>query len=171
MRKTGLSIIEIKKVLDGEITMAAAVNARRKELLEERKEQDELLDFCNDLKMQSVEWIDVDKYVEKIHQKKKNGDKFFEIIEEYKQVYQGEWKKKFLFFPDTFIESPREFTNELLRYAKSINADITITKESMEPEFVLNGVEYSAVRVNTGFYGIIDGPTVWCVMKYPKLAE
>ena len=67
LRKTGLSIIEIKKVLDGEITMAAAVNARRKELLEERKEQDELLDFCNDLKMQSVEWIDVDKYVEKIH--------------------------------------------------------------------------------------------------------
>lgn len=166
LRKTGISISEIKRVLDGEITMTEAVNVRRKELLGERKEQDDLLEFCDDLKMQSVKWIDVDKYVEKIQQEEKKGNKIFEVLEEYKQVFHGEWKKEFVFRPESFVENPREFTEELLRYAKENNADITITKESMYPEFILNGVEYTAVRIHTR-----HGASIRCKMKYPELAE
>lgn len=46
------------------------------ELIEEQKEQNELLDFCDDLKTQSIEWINVDKYVDKIREKEKKGKNF-----------------------------------------------------------------------------------------------
>lgn len=75
LRKAGLSIIEIKNVLEGRITLSEAVNVRRMELIEEQKEQNELLDFCDDLKKQSIEWINVDKYVDKIGEKEKKGEK------------------------------------------------------------------------------------------------
>lgn len=166
LRKTGLSVEEISKVLNNEVSMRDAVNARRKEIVEERKEQDKLLDFCDSLKMQSKEWIDVDKYVNIIQQEEKQGNKFATLLEEYKQVYRGEWKKQFSFIPDQMITTPREFTEELLKYAKLHHEDITITKESMYPEFVLNGIEYSATRLH-GRYGA----TVHCEMLHPELAE
>lgn len=88
------------------------------------------------------------------------------MLEEYKQVFQGEWKKEFVFRPESFVENPREFTEELLRYAKECNSDITILKESMYPEFIWNGIEYSAYRVHTRY-----GATVHCEMKHPELVE
>lgn len=165
LRKTGLSVEEISKVLNDEVSMRDAVNARRKEIVEERKEQDKLLDFCDSLKMQSKEWIDVDKYVNIIQQEEKKGNKFAELLEEYKQVYRGEWKKQFTFYPDNIITTPTEFTNELLKYAKNYGYDITITKEGMYPEFILNGVEYSAMRISGRWH------KVYCEMLHPELAE
>lgn len=90
---TGISKQAIN-VLEGRRTLSEAVNVRRMELIEEQKEQNELLDFCDDLKTQSLEWINVDKYVDKIREKEKKGEKFFGMLEEYKQVFQGEWKKE-----------------------------------------------------------------------------
>ena len=165
LRKTGLSVEEISKVLSEEVSMKDAINARRAEIVEERKEQDKLLEFCDSLKMQSKDWIDVDKYVNIIQQEEKKGNKFAELLEEYKQVYRGEWKKQFTFYPDDIITTPSEFTNELLKYAKNNGYDITITKEGMYPEFILNGVEYSAMRISGRWH------KVYCEMLHPELAE
>ena len=110
LRKTGLSVEDISRVLKDEISMRDAINARRAEIVKERKERDKLLDFCDSLKMQSKEWIDVDKYVSIIQQEEKQGNKFAELLEEYKQVYRGEWKKQFSFIPDQMITTSREFT-------------------------------------------------------------
>ena len=165
LRKTGLSVEEISRVLKDEISMNDAMNKRRSEIIRERKEQDQLIEFCDSLKMQSKEWIDVDKYINIIQEEEKQGNKFFEILDEYKQVYRGEWKKHFYFFPDGIITTPREFTDELLKYAKNNGHDITITKEGMYPEFILDGVEYSAMRISGRWH------TVHCQMLHPELAE
>ena len=165
LRKTGLSVEEISRVLKDEISMNDAMNKRRSEIIRERKEQDQLIEFCDSLKMQSKEWIDVDKYINIIQEEEKQGNKFFEILDEYKQVYRGEWKKHFYFFPDGIITTPREFTDELLKYAKNNGHDITITKEGMYPEFILDGVEYSAMRISGRWH------TVHCHMLHPELAE
>ena len=66
LRKTGLSVGEISKVLNDEVSMKDAINVRRAEIIEERKEQDKLLELCDSLKVQSKDWIDVDKYIEDI---------------------------------------------------------------------------------------------------------
>ena len=113
-RKVGLSLDEISKVLKDEISINDAMNKRRAEIIKERKEQEQLIEFCDSLKLQSKEWIDVDKYVNIIQEEEKKGNKFFEILDEYKQVYRGEWKKHFYFYPEGIITTPREFTNELL---------------------------------------------------------
>ena len=42
---------------------------------------------------------------------------------------------------------------------------ITITKEGMYPEFILDGVEYSAMRISGRWH------TVHCQMIHPELAE
>lgn len=165
LRKTGLSVEEISRVLKDEISMNDAMNKRRAEIIKERKEQEQLIEFCDSLKLQSKEWIDVDKYVNIIQEEEKKGNKFFEILDEYKQVYRGECKKHFYFYPEGIITTPREFTNELLIYAKNYGHDITITKEGMYPEFILDGVEYSAMRISGRWH------TVHCQMIHPELAE
>ena len=68
------------------------------------------------------------------------------------------------YIPDGIITTPREFTDELLKYAKNNGHDITITKEGMYPEFILDGVEYSAMRSGRWH-------TVHCHMLHPELAE
>ena len=81
-RKVGLSLDEISKVLKDEISINDAMNKRRAEIIKERKEQEQLIEFCDSLKLQSKEWIDVDKYVDIIQEEEKKGNKFFEILDE-----------------------------------------------------------------------------------------
>lgn len=166
LRKVGLPILEIKRVLNQEITMAEAISTRRMEILEEKEEQEMLLKLCDDLKVQSIEYMDADRYVEKMQKQGKKKKRIRKLYEEYTQIYQSEEKKEFSFYPDNLIYTAKEFTNELIRYAESIGAEITITKESMSPEFVLNGVEYSAMRTSCRF-----GMIVHCRMLHPELAE
>ncbi len=166
LRKTGMSIQEIKKVFDGEVPFSDAVAMRQEKLLQEREQQNAVMDFCEDLKMQSLEWMDADQYVEKIKREEKKGNMFFDFLDDYRAVYLGERKKKFYFYPDNIIETPDDFTKALLKYAKENKGDIILIKEGMYPEFVYNGVEYTAMRVTHKY-----GPTVHCEMKYPELAE
>ena len=63
LRKKGLSVDEISKVLKEEISINEAMNKRRAEIIKERKEQEQLIEFCDSLKLQSKKWIDVDKYI------------------------------------------------------------------------------------------------------------
>lgn len=166
LRKVGLSVLEIRQVLNQEITMGEAINARRTELLEEKEEQEKLLKLCDDLKIQSLEYMDADQYIEKIQEEKKTKKGLRQLYEEYKQIYKAEEKKEFMIMPDQMIYTAEDFTKALLEYAESIGADITITKEGLSPEFVLNGVEYSAFRYTTKF-----GHSIHCNMKHPELAE
>ena len=53
LRKTGLSVEDISRVLKDEISMRDAINARRAKIVEERKEQDKLLDFCDSLNLRN----------------------------------------------------------------------------------------------------------------------
>ena len=49
-RKVGLSLDEISKVLKDEISINDAMNKRRAEIIKERKEQEQLIEFCKQTK-------------------------------------------------------------------------------------------------------------------------
>lgn len=166
LRKMGIAIPEIKKVFDGEFTLAAVVAMQQEKILLEREQQEAILDFCEDMKMQSLEWIDVDKYKERIEKEEKKGNKFFELLDDYRDVYLSEQKKRFTIHSDEIVMTPQEFTEALLKYAKDTNGDITITKEGMYPEFIYNGVEYKAYRTISRYRTQIH-----CELKHPDLAE
>lgn len=166
MRKMGISIPDIKKVFSGELTLAAAAALCEERMLQEREEKEVLLEFCKDIKTQSLEWIDEDKYKERIDNEEKQGNAFRPLWDEYKEVYLSEQKKKFTIYPDIIVMTPSDFTLALLKYAEDRKADITILKEGMYPEFIYNGVEYSAYRVVSRF-----GSRIICEMKNPMLVE
>ena len=58
----------------------------------------------------------------------------------------AEHKRQFTFTPDTAIATPQEFTAELLAWAAGCGEEIVITHEGMTPRFMLDGIEYRAVR-------------------------
>lgn len=166
LRNTGMSVEDVRSVLEGRISLNEAVNTQRVQIENERKELASILELCDELKTQDVEKIDADYYMTWIQREEKSGNVFIKLWEDYKQVAKGEAVKKFYFIQNQLVNTPRDFTNALLEYAKLQNAEITITKESMYPEFVWNGIEYSALRIH-GRYG----SKIFCEMLYPELAE
>ena len=169
MRKLNVPISEIKEVMDGTRSFAEAIDVQRAQILKEREEQDALIAFCDELKVQSVEWLDEDYFLNKMTAGKRKIHPVRKFLEDFREVYRMERKRRISFYTQDFVTSPREFTDELLRYAKEHDADITIIKEGMNPHFVLNGIEYQAIQVVRMWkHGV---QMVYCNMLHPELAE
>ena len=54
-------------------------------------------------------------------------------------------KYKFKFEPHDPITTPREFTDELIKYCDENNLDLIINKESMAPIVTIDDVKYIAM--------------------------
>lgn len=74
------------------------------------------------------------------------------ILKNFRTAVTAREKKHFTFFPDELITTPQEFTDALIVYAKNGKRDLTITREGLSPDFILDGVEYNATRM-TSIYG------------------
>ena len=66
-----------------------------------------------------------------------------------RQRRQLEAEQQFTFTPDTAIATPQEFTAALLAWADENGVDVNMTRESMTPHFMLDGIEYRAVRYSS----------------------
>lgn len=166
LRKTGMPLEEIKQVLNGTKSLENAMLERKRQVEKERAELANVLKLCDELRKESSHCVDADYYLSWIEGEEKKGHAFYQLWEDYKEVARSEAKKKFIFVPENIITTPAEFTREILSYAESQKAEIYIIKESFYPEFLWNGVEYSAMRIN-GRYG----PVVHCEMIHPEEAE
>lgn len=166
LRKLGMPLEEIRQVLDGDCPFESAMRKQRESLEQEKDRLDAAIRICKEFEAETSETIDVEKVLSRIAEEEARGNQFADIWNDFRMVVAAEEKKQFSFMPDTLIQNPREFTDELLKYANQHGKDITITKESMYPEFILNGVEYSASRV-VGRYGA----AVHCEMMYPELVD
>ena len=99
----------------------------------------------------------------KMDEKEKKRSVFPKSLNDYKAVVRSEAKRTFSFMPDAPCRNPREFTEELLKFANKEGLNIVITKESMSPHFEIDGIEYYAYRKGSRF-GII----VYCEMVHPE---
>ena len=61
----------------------------------------------------------------------------------------AEHKRQFTFTPDTAIATPQEFTAAIATWADENGVDVNMTWESMTPHFMLDGIEYRAVRYSS----------------------
>ena len=91
-----------------------------------------------------------------------NRRTFADFFRDFKKVAESEAKQKFSFRPDTMCMTKEDFTAALFAYADENHRNLVITKESMYPEFLLDGVAYRAERV-LGRYGAV----VYCEMLHP----
>lgn len=165
-RKLEISIEDIRLILNQDKDMGGMIEKHLQLLTEQQNHLKASIEICRELADKDLESLNVTEVLEKMNEIEKKGGIFMDIMEDYKKVVECEGKKEFSFVPDTMAMTPREFTDALIRYAGDNNLDITITKESMYPEFQLNGVDYAAERV----FGRL-GAVIRCYMINPEDGE
>ncbi len=130
-------------------------------LKEQIKNYEGSISICEKLKTESnLQNLNPKIYLDLVDNKKREGYHFNSFIEDYKFYLKRKYIKEFSFIPDNMCMTKEEFTEALLAYANEKKKDITIIKESMYPEFVLDGYMYEADRV-VGRYGAV----VRCKLK------
>ena len=152
LRMLDMPLEEIQSVLDQDRLLSEAIVNQQTELERKAKELQAAIRFCEQMKETELDTLDVDSCLN--HIESQNGEGFFKLwVDDYKRVLAANHNMDFTFVPDTPITNEREFTDALFAYASQEDVNLVITKESMYPEFTIDGVEYTAMR----YYGTFGG--------------
>lgn len=160
-RKLDMPIEEIKKLLHNDIALQEAMRLQRERLEKERDRLTDALHFCEKINDTELVAMDADKYLAEISSEERNGAVFKDFLNDFKRFAKAEEMREFSFMPDTMCLNRAEFTEALCRYGTEHNLNLVITKEGMYPEFMIDGVEYEAYRINSR-----HGAVVRCQMKH-----
>lgn len=157
MRKLDMPLENIREVLAGHQPMAEVMQRHAEFLAQSIKDLEAAQKMCGELAARSpdVATLDVDDCLARIETVENHGGNFANIVNDFLAVAGAVEKMRFHFYPRELVTTPREFTDALLEYANEQKLDIIIIKESMYPEFILDGVEYSAFRYTSRFGSVI----------------
>ena len=168
MRMVDMPLDQIKQVLEGTLSPAEAAEAQKIKLKQQQEQLAAAIRFCEEWSgIQSLDALDSDQMIRRMESPENRAGLFQQWKEDYRKVVLSEREKVFTFVPDTPVITAREFTAALLAYADSNELDITIIKESMYPEFIINGIEYTAERFYTAV-SRVPVATIRCQVKYPE---
>ena len=168
MRMLDMPLDQIKQVLDGTLSPAEAAREQQKILQTRQQQLVSAIRFCEEWRtVQTLDAVNVDEMLSRTSSPENAQGFFQKWQEDYRKVVLSEKQKVFTFMPDEAITNPKEFTAALVAHADKHNLDMVITKESMYPEFTIDGIEYEAER----FYTVvrkIPVAVVRCSVKYPE---
>ena len=168
MRMLDMPLDQIKLVLEGSISPAKAAKEQRQKLKAQQEQLSAAIRFCEEWSaFQTLEAVNVDEMISRMESSENVQGLFQKWVEDYRKVVLAEEKKLFTFIPDQAVTDPREFTEALFAYAEKNSLNLVITKESMYPEFTIDGIEYTAERVYNAVRGI-PVATIRCKVKYPE---
>ena len=176
LRMLDLPLEDIRAVLAGTLPLAEAAARQSERLAAEQVRLADAIRVCGMLRDtgESAEALDVDACLAAMEAPGNGGGYFMQWVEDYKKVARAEHEKSFTFIPDGAITSAREFTDALFAYADVNGLNLVVTKESMYPEFTLDGVAYTAIR---DYHAVGGGgfaapvATVFCEMAHPEQSE
>ena len=151
LRMLDMPVEDIRAVLAGDMTLAEAAAAQQLRLEAEREKLAAAESFCRELADggKSTDALDVDACLERMSAPAPAGGWFTGWVQDYRKMAAAEHKRQFTFTPDTALATPQEFTAELLAWAAGCGEEIVITHEGMTPRFMLDGIEYRAVRYSS----------------------
>ncbi len=153
LRMLDMPLEEIQCVLEGDRPLSEAIVEQQADLERKAKELQAAIHFCEEMKEVELNTLDVDRCLN--HMESENGEGFFKLwVDDYKRVKEANRNMDFTFEADNLITTARDFTDALCAYANKENVNLVITKESLHPEFTIDGVEYTAMRYY-GRYGVI----------------
>lgn len=164
-RKLDMPIEEIRKLLDGSLSLEEALEQQKKRLAQEKERLSDALAFCGEIKEQNIITLDAERYLKKMEEREQSGSVFADFMSDFRKVVKAEGEREFSFMPDNACMTKEEFTESLFRYADENELELVITKESMYPEFTINGVAYTAERIFSRHGAIVN-----CRMQYPDEA-
>ncbi len=163
LRMLDMPLEHIRAVLASEQSLSNAIIEQKKRLEEQAQELQLAIQFCDRLKDRELQMLNVDECLEEMNQSGPKG--FFQAwADDYKKIKELNEGRDFTFIPDGAVTNVREFTNVLFEYANKEKKDLVITKESMYPEFVMDGIEYTAER----YYESVRGFPVAIVHCFAK---
>ena len=163
LRKLDFSVEDIKEVLEGNTDFTQAVRNHLDSLKERKRELSAQINFLEKMEREGADLSNQERYLRLMEQEERQGRRFTDILEDYKRTAREESRRKFSFVPDTMARTPREFTEELLRFADQEKLNLVITREGMNPLFEIDGVSYEAFRLS-GRFGIV----IQCQMTEPR---
>ena len=151
LRTLDMPVEDIRAVLAGDMTLARAAAAQQMRLEAEREKLAAAAAFCTELAAgdRTAAELDVDACLARMSAPAPAGGWFTGWVQDYRKMAAAEHKRQFTFTPDTAIATPQEFTAELLAWAANCGEEIVITHEGMTPRFMLDGIEYRAVRYSS----------------------
>lgn len=151
LRMLDMPVEDIRAVLAGDMTLARAAATQQLRLEAEREKLAAAESFCRELADggKSTDALDVDACLARMSAPAPAGGWFTGWVQDYRKMAAAEHKRQFTFTPDTALATPQEFTAELLAWAAGCGEEIVITHEGMTPRFMLDGIEYRAVRYSS----------------------
>ncbi len=170
LRMLDMPLSQVKEVLAGKTSLGEAASTQRERLEERAAQLRSAIDLCGELSGASLETLDEDALLTRMDDPAQADGFFQRWVDDYRRVALAEHERRFTFIPDEDIATPGEFTNALLAYARENELDITITQESMRPHFILDGIEYAAVR-NWTRVSRVPVMSVACEAVYPEDLE
>lgn len=168
MRMLDMPLDKIKLVLTGRLSPGEAATEQRQRLKEQQTQLAAAIRFCEEwAAVSDLNAVDVDGILERMEQPENARGLFRKWQEDYRKVALSEKQKVFTFMPDEAVTTPREFTAALIAFANGHDLDMVITRESMNPEFAIDGIEYTAERHYTSVQRV-PVAVVRCSVKYPE---
>lgn len=168
MRMLDMPLDTIKLVLEGKLPPAEAAAEQSKKLKAQQEQLAAAIRFCEEWSaVSNLDAVDVDAMLDRMEQPENAQGLFQKWREDYRKVVLSEKQKVFTFIPDEGVTNPQEFTAALDTLANKHNLDLVITKESMYPEFTIDGIEYTAERFYTSVQRV-PVAVVRCSVKYPE---
>ena len=168
MRMLDMPLDTIKLVLEGKLSPRDAAIQQREKLKAQQEQLAAAIRFCEEWSAVSdLDAVDVDAMLDRMEQPENAQGLFQKWREDYRKVVLSEKQKVFTFIPDEGVTNPQEFTAALDALANKHNLDLVITKESMYPEFTIDGIEYTAERFYTSVQRV-PVAVVRCSVKYPE---
>ena len=151
LRTLDMPVEDIRAVLSGTLPLTEAAERQRRQLEAEQQKLAAAAAFCTELAAgdRTAAELDVDDCLARMNSPAPAGGWFTGWVQDYRKMAAAEHKRQFTFTPDTAIATPQEFTAELLAWAAGCGEEIVITHEGMTPRFMLDGIEYRAVRYSS----------------------
>lgn len=162
-RKLGMPIGDIKRLLEGTVSLEDAIAAQTCRLQSEKEMVLAALKFCGKIQETQLAEMDEERYLEQMNEEEQKGSVFARFADDYLRVMKAEMARGFSFMPDSRCDTPREFTEELLKYGTENGCHIVMIKEGMSPRMMIDGVEYYAYRTSSRF-----GIVVHCKMAHEE---
>ncbi len=171
LRTLDMPLEDIRAVLQGSLALPDAAARQEARLREQSLRLEAAIRFCGDLQQQDTDaaTLDVDACLARMEGGPDRGW-CTGWLQDYRAMAEVEHRRSFTFTPDTPVTTPAEFSNALFAYAREHNLDLVITRESMNPRFTIDGIEYRANRYYYPFRGV---PTarIRCFVCDPDFAE
>ncbi len=168
LRMVDMSLEDIQKVLSGETSLEEAAKAQEKQLRDKAQEVQTAIRFCRTLSQVQV-GADMDDLLRQMERPENITHLFSQWVEDYKQMRKAQDMVKFTLIPDEPVRTPQEFTAALRQYAQDNGLKLEMLRESMNPEFTLDGVEYTAQRLYRSHRGsLVPVATIIVTAMHPQ---